>query len=60
MGGASVGVVFYTPGPVEARQLHPPLWGGKKGDVCMGNIARLTIVLPAIFFVTQLPDTGPS
>jgi hypothetical protein len=56
------GVVFYTPGPVEARQLHspPPLVEGKKGDVCMGNIARLTIVLPAIFFVTQLPDTGPS
>jgi len=25
----------------------------------MGKSARLTIVLLAIFFVTQLPDSGP-
>jgi len=26
----------------------------------MGNRARLTIVLLSIFFVVQLPDSGPS
>jgi hypothetical protein len=50
--------LFYTPGPANIRQLRRPLLK-KKTDVCMGKSARLTIVLLAIFFVTQLPDSGP-